>query len=57
MYMSELLFPRSEGENPSITHEFPMTREVDALGVITISRGYFERCCSNKKTHSYHSNL
>jgi len=24
--------------------------EVDALGVITISRGYFERCGSNKKT-------
>jgi len=24
--------------------------EVDALGVITISRGCFERCCSNKKT-------
>ena len=24
--------------------------EVDAFGVITISRGCFERCCSNKKT-------
>ena len=24
--------------------------EVDALGVITISRGCFERCGSNKKT-------
>jgi len=24
--------------------------EVGALGVITISRGYFERCGSNKKT-------
>jgi len=32
-------------------------REVDALGVITISRGCFERCCSNKKTPPYHSNL
>ena len=31
--------------------------EVAALGVITISRGYFERCCSNKKTPPYHSNL
>ena len=33
--------------------------EVDALGVITISRGCFERCCSksNKKTPPYHSNL
>ena len=27
------------------------------MGVITISRGYFERCCSNKKTPTYHSNL
>jgi len=33
-------------------------READALGVITISRGCFERCCSNKKTPPYpHSNL
>jgi len=32
-------------------------REVDALGVITISRGCFERCCSNKKTPPYRSNL
>ena len=32
-------------------------REVDVLGVITISRGCFERCCGNKKTPSYHSNL
>jgi len=31
--------------------------EVDALGVITISRGCFERCCSNKKTPPNHSNL
>jgi len=33
--------------------------KVDALGVITISRGCFERCCSNsnKKTPPYHSNL
>jgi len=31
--------------------------EVDALGVITISRGCFERCCSNKKAPPYHSNL
>jgi len=31
--------------------------EVDALGVITISRGYFERCCRNKKKFPYHSNL
>ena len=31
--------------------------EVDALGVITISRGCFERCCSNTKTLPYHSNL
>jgi len=23
--------------------------EVDAMGVIAISRGHFERCCSNKK--------
>ena len=27
------------------------------MGVITISRGCFERCCSNKKTPPYHSNL
>ena len=27
-----------------------MDIEVDALGVITISRGCFERCGSNKKT-------
>jgi len=26
------------------------------LGVITISRGCFDRCCSNKKTPPYHSN-
>jgi len=32
-------------------------REVDALGVITSSRGCFERCCSNKKTPPFHSNL
>jgi len=31
--------------------------EVDALGVRTISHGCFERCCSNKKTPPYHSNL
>ena len=31
--------------------------EVDALGVITIPRGCFERCCSNKKTPPYHSKL
>jgi len=30
--------------------------EVDALGIVTISRGCFERCCSNK-TPPYHSNL
>ena len=29
--------------------------EVDALGVITISRKCFERCCSNKKIPPYHS--
>jgi len=33
------------------------TREVAALGVITISRGYFERCGSNKKIPPCHSNL
>jgi len=26
------------------------------VGVITISRGCFKRCCSNKKTTPYHSN-
>ena len=31
--------------------------EVDALGVIAISRGCVERCCSNRKTPPYHSNL
>ena len=31
--------------------------EVDALGVITISRECFERYCSNRKTPPYHSNL
>jgi len=31
--------------------------EVGALGVITISRGCFERCCSNKITPPYRSNL
>ena len=35
----------------------PVKSEVDALGVITISRGCFERCCSNKKTLPYHSSL
>jgi len=29
--------------------------EVGALGVITISRECFERCCSNKKTLPYRS--
>jgi len=33
------------------------TSEVDALGIITISRGCFERCCSNKKTPPCHSNF
>jgi len=33
------------------------TCEVDALRVITISRECFERCCSNKITPPYHSNL
>jgi len=37
--------------------DLPPQREVDALGVITICRGCFERCCSNKKTPPYHSNL
>ena len=32
-----------------------MKSEVDELGVMTISRGCFERCCSN--TPPYHSNL
>jgi len=32
-------------------------REVDALGGTTIFRGCFERCCSNNKTLTYHSNL
>jgi len=27
------------------------------LGIIAISRGCFERCCSNQKTPQYHSNL
>ena len=27
------------------------------MGVVTISRGCFERCCSKKKTPPYHSNL
>jgi len=31
----------------------PIKSEVDTLGVITISRGCFERCCSNKKTPPY----
>jgi len=31
--------------------------EVGALGVITISRGCFERCYSNKNAPQYHSNL
>jgi len=31
--------------------------EVDALSVITIFCGRFERCCSNNKTRPYHSNL
>jgi len=31
--------------------------EVDALGVMTISRACFERCCSNKTTLAYHSNF
>jgi len=31
--------------------------EVEVLRVIIISRGCFERCCSNKKTPPYHSNL
>ena len=35
----------------------PPKIEVDALGVITIFRGCFERCCSNKKTPPYYSNL
>jgi len=34
-----------------------MILKVDAVGVITIYRGCFERCCSNKKTPPYHSNL
>jgi len=38
-------------------HEY-VHSEVDALGVITSSRGCFERCCSNQKTPPYpHSNL
>jgi len=32
-------------------------RQVAALGVVTISRGCFELCYSNKKTPPYHSNL
>jgi len=31
--------------------------EIDVLSVITISPGCFERCCRNKKTLPYQSNL
>ena len=41
----------------NLEREEHMKCEVDALGVITISRGCFERCCSNKKTPPYHANL
>jgi len=34
----------------SDSHHIALKFEVDALGVITISRGCFERCGSNKKT-------
>jgi len=34
----------------------PTQSEVDAPGVITFTRGCFERCCSNKKSSPYHSN-
>jgi len=44
-----------------LSHEIAGTcgkkSELDALGVLNISRGCFERCCSNKKTPPYHSNL
>ena len=54
--------------NPSMATEFESRAshlvqnkgrkvEVDALGVIAISRGCVERCCSNRKTPPYHSNL
>ena len=40
-----------------MTYRRETQNEVDALGVITISRGCFERCCSKKTTPPYHSNL
>ena len=41
-----------------VRNECVVKSEVDALAVITISRGCFERCCSNKKTPPcYHSVL
>ena len=40
-----------------ITVYIVLKGEVDALGVITMSRECFERCCSNKKTPPYHCNL
>ena len=39
----------------SCTCQQKIKGEVDALGVITISRGCFERCCNNQKTPPYHS--
>jgi len=44
----------AEGETDGLNKK---KSEVDALSVNTTSRGCFERCCSNKKTPPYHSNL
>ena len=38
------------GDVDKISKLVPPKSEVDALGVITISRWCFERCCSNNKT-------
>jgi len=46
---------RGRGANRVESRQTPSPKietqsEVDALGVITISRGCFERCCSNKNS-------
>jgi len=39
-----------ESQHQSHQYSLIIKSEVGALGVINISRGCFERCCSNKKT-------
>jgi len=54
---ARMLLEQVQNREHNVCTENETKSKVDALGGITISCGCFERCCSNKKTPPYHSNL